>query len=214
MEFLPRDISRYAEEHSSPVSETLLRIERETWLTQINPRMLSGRMQGQFLTMICRMLRPQCILEIGTFTGYSAICMAAGMPENGVLHTIEADDELEPRILDNFRLAGMADRMHLHIGNAAEIIPSMDIRPDLVFVDADKENYQVYYELLINKMNSGSWILADNVLWSGKVTDEQERIRDHETRMIHGFNEMVRNDPRAEVLLLPLRDGLSVIRVL
>jgi caffeoyl-CoA O-methyltransferase len=175
------------------------------------PRMLSGHLQGQLLRMLSLMIRPQRILEIGTYTGYSAICLSAGLQQGGTLDTIDVNDELAPMATRYFRHAGVDDRITLHTGNALEILPGLSGLFDIVFIDADKINYSQYYDLVFPKLRPGGYLIADNVLWSGKVTGRPEKM-DADTRALHRFNEMVRNDPRVFHVLLPVRDGLMVAR--
>lgn len=206
-----QELTRYAEEHSSAESELLYRIHRETYMNMPFPRMLSGHLQGRLLSFISHSLKPLTILEIGTFTGYSAICMAEGMAENGILYTIEINDELEDQLINLFAEAGLQDRIKLLIGNALDLIPEITGSFDLVFLDADKENYPAYYNLIVDRLNPGGIILADNVLWSGKVLSDAPDS-DMETKGIKQFNNMVMHDDRVENLLLPFRDGLMMIR--
>jgi predicted O-methyltransferase YrrM len=177
------------------------------------PQMLSGHIQGGFLKMISFMLNPKSILEVGTFTGYSAICMAEGLTENGVLHTIDINAELEEICKKYFKKAGFENQIIQHIGNALDIIPTIEGTFDLVFLDADKINYTIYYDLLIDRVRKGGFIIADNVLWSGKVV-EKIKSNDKDTLALHRYNEMVNNDPRVENYLLPIRDGLMIARKL
>ena len=173
------------------------------------PRMVSGHLQGRFLSMVSHMIKPQNILEIGTYTGYSAICLAEGMQPNGKLVTIDVNEELEKRVRGYFREGGLENKIDYLLGDAATIIPALNSTFDLVFIDADKENYAKYYELVFDKVPMGGYILADNVLWSGKVV--REKI-DKDTRAIKSFNEKIQSDSRVENMLLPLRDGISLVR--
>jgi predicted O-methyltransferase YrrM len=207
------EIIEYAENFSSEESLVLKKLNRETHVKVLYPRMLSGRTQGNFLKMISRMIKPEKILEIGTFTGYSAICLAEGLSEKGMLHTIEINPELEEIILKYFNEAGVSEKINLHIGDAVEIIPTLDETFDLVFIDADKENYLNYYNLVFDKVKNGGFIIADNVLWDGKVLNEP-LSSDTETKAIREFNSFIQQDERVENLLLPLRDGLMLIRKL
>ena len=210
---------KYAEAYSTPETEVLSRLNRETHLSQVYPQMLSGHLQGTFLRMISHMIRPACVLEIGTFTGYSAINLAMGLKiaieraGSGVLHTIEVNPEQEKGIRSFFRDAGLEDQIILHIGNAMEIIPKLDESWDLVFIDADKPNYLNYYRLVFPQVREGGFIVADNVLWDGKVLGDPGKM-DKDTRGICEFNEFVRHDDRVENMVLPLRDGLMIIRKL
>ncbi|HAG16811.1 MAG TPA: methyltransferase [Bacteroidales bacterium] len=204
-------IEKYAEEFSSHQGAVLNELFRETHLKIMNPRMLSGQLQGRFLSMISHMIRPKNILEIGTYTGYSAICLAEGLQEKGTIHTIEIDLELEAIAKKYFRKAGIENSVVAHFGNALEIIPPLDLVFDLVFIDADKENYPNYYHLIINKVRKGGFIVVDNVLWSGKVV-QPLKSGDKDTAGIFAFNALVQQDERVENVLLPLRDGLMLLR--
>ena len=207
-------IDQYIEAMSSPQGELLHELERETYLRVINPRMISGHIQGKFLEMLVRMLRPKRILEIGTFTGYSALSMAMGLEEDGVIDTCEVDDELEMIAADFFERSGLGHKIRQHIGSALEVVPSLGEQYDLVFIDGDKREYTAYYEMLFkhNLVHSNSFILADNILWYGKVVEEVGR-KDKQTQEIIAFNDYVRNDSRVENVILPLRDGINLIRV-
>lgn len=209
MDFLPDDIARYAETHTSPESALLKKINRDTHAHVLMPRMLSGQLQGRFLSMISHLMQPRYILEIGTYTGYSALCLAEGLATDGRLITVDVNEELESRVRAYFRQSGWNDKIDYRIGDAAQLIPTLPGNMDLVFIDADKENYSTYYQLVLDKMNSGGVILADNVLWSGKVTQPKP---DKDTRAIQEFNTMVVNDPRVDCLLLPMRDGIMMAR--
>jgi predicted O-methyltransferase YrrM len=211
MDFLLPAIEGYAEAHSAPESELLQRLHRETHAKVMMPRMLSGRLQGNALQMFARMIQPKRILEIGTFTGYSAICLAQGLAPDGLLHTIDINEELETMIRRYIAEAGLADKISLHVGNALDIIPQLDEQFDLVFIDADKINYQRYYDLVFDKVKKGGFIIADNVLWSGKVLNDK---MDKDTLAIHQFNEYVHQDTRVFHFLLPLRDGLLIAQKL
>ncbi len=197
---------------TSPESEILASLNRETWANVLIPRMLSGHIQGRILSLFSHMLRPKNILEIGTYTGYSALCLSEGLQADGVLHTIDINEELEPMITRYIQQAGKQDQIKLHIGAALEIIPTIPGNFDLVFIDADKENYAHYFDAVIDRMPSGGIIIADNVLWSGKVLDENERSVDEETAALHQYNQKINNDERVENLLFPVRDGLMVAR--
>lgn len=204
-------LEQYILEHISPESELLQELDRETHLRVLRSRMLSGHLQGRVLAMISQMIRPRAILEIGTFTGYSALCMAEGLAEDGVLHTIEIDDELESLAAKYFLKSGMGNRIMQHIGDAREIIPALNQSFDLVFIDADKREYCSYYHLVFSMVPIGGFILADNVLWNGKVV-ESESSDDEQTRGILDFNELICNDKRVEKVILPIRDGITLIR--
>ena len=205
---IPDELEAYCNDHSSPEIQVLAELRRETHLTQVYPRMMSGPAQGTLLRFICHMTRPGKILEIGTFTGYSAINFALG--SSATVHTIEVNPELEAIIRKYIEAAGLSGRIILHSGDAMKIIPSINESWDLVYIDADKPNYLNYYELVFPKVRQGGWILADNALWDGKVLDPG--IRDRETSGIREFNEFIRKDERVENLLLPFRDGIMLIR--
>jgi caffeoyl-CoA O-methyltransferase len=206
---IAEEILDYCENHTSPEPAILNRINRETHLTQVYPRMLSGHLQGTFLRMISAMIKPKMVLEIGTFTGYSAICLGDG---SRVLHTIEANPELEPVIRKYIREAGFEKVIQLHIGDAMHVIPTINETWDLVFIDADKPNYLNYYNLILPNVRERGFILADNALWDGKVLDPD--TTDKDARGIIEFNEFVQRDERVENVLLPLRDGLMLIQKL
>ncbi|MEO6902376.1 MAG: O-methyltransferase [Bacteroidia bacterium] len=211
MEFIDKDIEAYALAHSQPESDVLKELNRETHLKVLHPRMLSGHMQGNFLSIISKMIQPKQILEIGTYTGYSAIALAQGLTENGKLHTIDINEQLEKMARSFFEKAALTNKINYYIGNALTIIPTIKETFDIVFIDADKKNYSVYYDLVFDKVRSGGYIIADNVLWSGKVVDLQKNS-DKETLLIDEFNKKVQQDHRVENTLLPLRDGLMMIR--
>lgn len=204
-------IENYSEEHSSNHSALLNELYRETHLKVMHPRMLSGQQQGRFLSMLSHMIRPKAILEIGTYTGYSAICLAEGLSKEGKIHTLELDPELEKIANKYFKKAGVDKQIVQYFGDALEIIPSLDILFDLVFIDADKNNYANYYRLIFDKVRSGGYILVDNVLWSGKVIEALKK-GDKDTPGIIEFNTLVQQDERVENVLLPIRDGLMLIR--
>ncbi|WP_194974195.1 O-methyltransferase [Aquiflexum lacus] len=214
MDFLLPKLLAYCEDHSSGEDELLRHISRETHAKVLMPRMLSGHLQGKTLEMLVKMLNPQVILEIGTFTGYSGICMARGLGENGRLITLDINEELEDMVREFFETSGLASKIDYRIGNAMDIIPKIDEKFDMVFIDADKANYINYYNLVVEKMNQGGIILADNVLWSGKVISEEGEKIDKDTQIILDYNKMVQNDPRVENVLLPIRDGLMLARKL
>lgn len=207
-------LEQYIEQMSSPEEPLLKELERETYLRVLNPRMISGHIQGRLMEMIVRMLRPQRILEIGTFTGYSALCMAAGLPEGGIIDTCEVDDELEMMILSFFERSEHQSKIRLHIGSALEIAPKLGECYDLVFIDGDKREYTAYYDMLFEHglVRSGSWIIADNILWYGKVVEPVAR-GDKQTQAIIDFNRHVAEDERVENVILPIRDGINLIRV-
>jgi predicted O-methyltransferase YrrM len=208
----PEEVDRYLEAHSSPEDPVLNELSRHTYLKEVHPRMLSGPVLGAFLRLFSQMLSPDRILEIGTFTGYSAINLARGLNPEGKLITIEINEELRDTTLSFFKKAGVDKQIELINGNALEVIPSLVESFDLVFIDALKDDYPSYYQLVINKLTPGGYILVDNVLWGGKVLDDP--IADATTRIIHRFNRMVREDERVENLLLPVRDGLMIIKKL
>ncbi|MHC1705684.1 MAG: O-methyltransferase [Tenuifilaceae bacterium] len=210
MSKVDNDFEQYLINHSLPEDEVLADLVRFTNLTTYNPRMLSGRQQGLFLQMICNMLKPQNVLEIGTFTGYSAICIARGIYPDGHLDTIEVNDELEDIIKKYLQLANISNLVTLHIGNALEIISSLNSTYDLVFIDGDKREYPDYYKMILPKVRVGGFIIADNVLWNGKVIDPESN--DVHTNAIMEFNKMVQDDNCVENVLLPIRDGLMLIR--
>lgn len=205
------EIEIYTELHSSDHSTILKELYRETHLKVMHPRMLSGQQQGRFLSMLSYMTRPKAILEIGTYTGYSAICLAEGLPKEGEIHTIELDPELEHIASKYFKKAGIEKQIVQYFGNALKIIPNIDIVFDLVFIDADKDNYSNYYHLVFDKVRSGGFILVDNVLWGGKVIEPLKK-GDKDTPGIIEFNTLVQQDDRVENVFLPLRDGLMLIR--
>lgn len=204
-------VEKYAEEHSSDQSKTLYELYRETHLKTVHPRMLSGKQQGRFLSMVSHLIRPKAVLEIGTFTGYSAICLAEGLAEDGLLYTVELNPELKQIASKYFAKAAVDNKIVQYFGNALEIIPSLDLAFDLVFIDADKDNYTHYYKLVFDKVRPGGFIIVDNVLWSGKVVEPLKK-GDKDTAGIIEFNTFVQQDKRVENVLLPLRDGLMLIR--
>ena len=211
MDIIQPELQQYAERHTSPENALLEKINRETHASVLMPRMLSGHRLGRVLAMISRLIRPRAILEIGTFTGYSALCLAEGLTDDGTLITIDKNEELEDRVRNYFKESGMSKRIDYRIGDATQIIPTLEMTFDLVFIDADKENYSNYYDMVIDKLNLKGIILADNVLWSGKFLDENS---DKDTRAIIAFNKKVTDDPRVENVMLPIRDGIMMIRKL
>jgi len=211
MEFISKELDTYCNEHTSEACEVLKELNHETHTSVLNPRMISGNLQGQFLTMLSRMMQAKCILEIGTYTGYSAICLAKGLPADGVLHTIDVNEELEDMNTRYFKKAGFEHQIVQHIGDASKIIPDLNLQIDLAFIDADKKNYPLYFDLLIDKINPGGWIIADNVLWSGKVIEKLDPL-DKATIALVEYNNKVQDHPKVENLLLPLRDGLMICR--
>ena len=211
MEFIHPELQNYSEQHTTEESALLKKINRDTHSMVMKPRMLSGHMQGRFLSFISKMIKPKTILEIGTYTGYSALCLAEGLTPHGKLITLDVNEELENRVSGYFDQSEFKDKIDFRVGNALKIIPELTQSFDLVFIDADKENYASYFDLVIDKVATGGFILADNVLWSGKVLDTNP---DKDTRAILAFNDKVHNDHRVENVLLPIRDGITLIRKL
>lgn len=207
-------LEKYIHENSSPEDALLHELDRQTHLRVLNPRMISGHIQGKLLELIVKMFRPKSILEIGTFTGYSALCMAAGLDDGATIDTCEVDDELEPLAQSFFDRSPHGKKIRLHIGSALEIAPKLGKQFDLVFIDGDKREYPAYYNMLVDKglVHSGSVMLADNILWYGKVVQPVAH-NDHHTRALIEFNRMVVEDDRVESVILPLRDGINIIRV-
>jgi caffeoyl-CoA O-methyltransferase len=201
----------YIMRHCTAEDRLLAELNRQTYLRMLNPGMLSGHYQGKFLELISHMINPELVLEIGTFTGYSAICMARGMKENGKLHTIEIDDEIRNFAMDFIRRSGLENKIIMHTGNALEIIPKLKGPFDLVFIDGEKSEYRQYFQLLFPSVRKGGFIVADNVLWKGKVYGPGDR-KDDNTGYIIEFNKMIQEDDRVDNLLLDIRDGLMVIR--
>ena len=211
MEFISDDLASYVEHHTQGESTLLHKINRETHLEVLRPRMLSGHLQGRVLSMLSKMISPKYILEIGTYTGYSALCLAEGLKRGGRLITIDKNKELEVRAKEYFGESDFKDQIELIIGNALEIIATLDESFDLIFIDADKTNYLNYYNLVIDKLAAGAFIIADNVLWSGKVVQSVDTA-DADTKALLEFNRIVQNDDRVENVLFPIRDGLMIIR--
>ncbi len=203
------DVLAYCQSYSTPQRELLYRLERETHLKTMAPRMMAGPYQGQLLRFISWMVRPRRALELGTFTGYGALCLAEGLAEGGVLHTIEVNPEVVWLARKYFAEAGMNDRIRLHVGDAFEVVPALGGDFDLVFLDAGKRQYEAMYELVLPRVRPGGFVLADNVLWSGKVVVGHD---DADTRALDAFNKKVAADPRVECLMLPVRDGLTLVR--
>jgi predicted O-methyltransferase YrrM len=212
MEFIAQNLADYSEKHTSPEPALLAELNRDTYANVLIPRMLSGHIQGRVLSMFSKMIKPKAILEIGTYTGYAALCMAEGLTADSVLHTIDIDEELETRINKFVSQSPFAHQVKLHIGNALDIIPTLNESFDLVFIDADKENYAAYYDLLIDRLPSGAVLIADNVLWSGKVLEADQLPKDNDTKALDSFNKKIQADSRVENVLMPIRDGLMVIR--
>jgi predicted O-methyltransferase YrrM len=212
MDFLPKKIDEYILAHSQQEPQLLQELNRETWQKVLNPRMLSGEFQGRVLSMISKLIQPKTILEIGTYTGYSALCLAEGLAPNGELHTLDRNEELFDLQRAYFDKSPYKDQIHQHLGTALDLLPQFDQKFDLVFVDADKANYSNYFHLIIDKMNPGGIILSDNVLWSGKVVEALDP-KDIDTAALLEYNRLLNEDPRLETVLLPIRDGLTLSRV-
>ena len=211
MDFLPKEINEYCSLYTQKEDDVLYQLYRETHQKILRPRMLSGHIQGQLLTFFSKMVEPEYILEIGTYTGYSAICLARGLKAGGKLHTIDINEELEDFACSFIEKAGLKDSVEMHIGEAIKIIPSLQKKWSLVFIDADKENYINYYNLVFNSIKNGGFIIFDNVLWSGKVTEEVDS-KDKETRTLVELAKLLQEDNRVENVLLPVRDGLFMVR--
>jgi len=212
MHFISQELEDYIEKHSEKEPDLLAALNKETYQKILLPRMLSGHFQGRVLSMLSKLIRPVNILEIGTFTGYAALCLCEGMQENGQLHTIDIKEELETIQRKYFDKSPWGSQIFQHLGEAIDIIPTLEIKFDLVFIDSDKENYLNYFELILPKMNKGGIILSDNVLWSGKVLVPLQK-NDSSTKVLLEYNQLLKNDPRVETVLLPIRDGLTVSRV-
>jgi len=204
-------LENYLLQHIDPETELLQELNRNTYVRMLYPRMLSGHLQGRILSMLSKMIRPVNILEIGTYTGYSAICLCEGLQPGGKLHTIELNDELVDFTTQYFEKAGLMDTIELHIGYALDVIPTLTGAFDIVFIDADKRQYLNYYHLVFDKVKTGGYIFADNVFWDGKIIENPLPTDDY-TRGIIAFNDFVMNDPRVEKVILPIRDGFTVIR--
>ncbi len=210
---ISKALNDYAEKYTTPEQPALAALNRETHIKVDLPVMLSGHLQGGLLKMLSSMIQPRRILEVGTYTGYSAICMAQGLPDDGHLHTIDINEELEDMCFRYFCKAGVEKKITQHIGRAAEIIPGLNEMFNLVFIDADKQNYHLYYDLVFDKVPIGGYILADNVLYDGEVVLPQAE-QSKNAKAIHAFNEKIKNDPRIEHVLLPVRDGIMIMRKL
>lgn len=213
MQFISEELDNYVVTHTQEEPKLLQELNRETWSKVIQPRMLSGHYQGRVLSMISKLVNPKNILEIGTYTGYSALCLAEGMQKEGIIHTIDINEELHDLQRKYFDKSGYGDQIFQHTGNALEIIPNLDLKFDLVFIDADKDNYPNYFNMVLPKMNSGGVILSDNVLWSGKVI-EPVKNDDIDTPALIAYNKLLNTHPSIETVLLPIRDGLAITRVL
>lgn len=211
MEFIADNLDQYVCAHSENEPEILADLNRRTHVSVIQPRMLSGHYQGRVLSMLSHMIQPENVLEIGTYTGYSALCFAEGLKEKGHLTTIDVNEELEEFVAAYIEKAGMGDRITQMIGDAIDIIPTLDEQFDIVFIDADKKNYCNYYDLVFDKVKPGGYIIADNVLWSGKVLEDYDSL-DRETKIIMDYNQKVHEDDRVQEVLFPIRDGLMIAR--
>ena len=212
MHFLSEELENYAAQHTEDEPLLLQELNKRTHLNVLQPRMISGHFQGRFLSLLSKMVQPRTILEIGTYTGYATICLAEGLHPEGVLHTIDIKEELTDLQREFFDRSGYGNQIVQHLGKAADIIPSLDTTFDLVFIDADKQNYAHYFDLVIEKMNRGGIILSDNVLWSGKVVEEVKH-NDKHTQALMAYNQKIKDDPRVETVLLPIRDGITLSRV-
>jgi predicted O-methyltransferase YrrM len=213
MDFISSGLLDYVTKHSNEEPQILKDLTRETYQKVLLPRMLSGPLQGRFLSVLSKIIRPKKILEIGTYTGYATLCLAEGLAPNGIIDTLDKNEELLDFQRKYFNRSGYGDQINQHLGNAIDIIPKLSSDYDFVFLDADKTNYINYFELIIPKMNSGGVILSDNVLWSGKVIKEAD-VKDKDTQVLKEFNELLATDKRVESVLLPLRDGLTISRVI
>jgi len=213
MEFISKDIQEYADLHSQKEPQLLRELNRETWQKILIPRMLSGAYQGRLLSMLSKLIKPKQILEIGTYTGYSALCLAEGLSPDGQLHTIDHNEELANIQQKYFSKSAYKKQIKNYLGEALNIIENFQIKFDLAFIDADKVNYPNYFKAIVPKMNSGGLILSDNVLWSGKVL-QQADIKDKDTQALQIYNKLLNDDPRVESVLLPIRDGLTLTRVI
>lgn len=212
MHFLPEKIEDYVVKHTQNEPQILKELSKETWQKVLNPRMLSGNFQGRVLSMLSKLVQPKSVLEIGTYTGYSALCIAEGLHPEGIIHTIDKNEELYSLQEKYFKKSGYQHQIQQYVGNALDIIPTMNTTFDLVFIDADKSNYINYFHLIMEKMNSGGIILSDNVLWSGKVIEELDE-KDMDTKVLLAYNKLLNSDERLETVLLPIRDGLTISRV-
>jgi len=213
MHFISQELEDYIEKHSQNEPELLAQLNKETYQKILLPRMLSGHFQGRVLSMLSKLILPVTVLEIGTYTGYASLCLCEGLQENGQLHTIDIKEELVDFQRKYFDKSPWGNQIFQHLGEAISIIPTLNLKFDLVFIDADKENYINYFEMIVPKMNKGGIILSDNVLWSGKVLEPLQK-NDSSTEILIRYNELLKNDPRVETVLLPIRDGLTLSRVL
>ncbi|MGB0806834.1 MAG: O-methyltransferase [Salibacteraceae bacterium] len=213
MNFLDQKLDDYVVQHTENEPAPLKELNRKTWIEILNPRMIAGHFQGRVLSMLSHMIKPKNILEIGTFTGYSAICWAEGLAKNGEIHTIDINEELEDLAKHYVTESGFENQVHFHIGNALDLIPTINKKWDIVFLDADKSNYTNYYNQVFDSVKKGGYIIADNVLWNGKVIDEKA-FSEIDTKAILAFNEMIQKDTRVQNVLFPIRDGLMVARKL
>lgn len=211
MDFLPEHIEAYAERFTVEESPLLAELNRYTHANVLMPRMLAGHLQGRVLAMISHMVNPKCVVEIGTYTGYSALCWAEGLADGGMVHTIEVNDELESKIKSFLDRSEHKDNIQLHIGAAMDVLNELSGPFDIVYIDADKENYAAYFDATIDRVSSGGYIIADNVLWSGKVSGNPDEM-DLETRALYDYSQKIHDDPRVENVLLPVRDGLLIAR--
>ena len=212
MHFLSEELENYAAQHTEDEPLLLQELNKRTHLNVLQPRMISGHFQGRFLSLLSKMVQPRTILEIGTYTGYATLCLAEGLHPEGVLHTIDIKEELTDLQREFFDRSGYGSQIVQHLGKAADIIPALNTTFDLVFIDADKQNYAHYFDLVIEKMNRGGIILSDNVLWSGKVVEEVKH-NDKHTQALMAYNQKIKDDPRVETVLLPIRDGITLSRV-
>lgn len=211
MDFIPSKLQTYVEAHSEDEPELLQQLTKETWQKVLQPRMLSGHYQGRLLSLISKLVHPTSVLEIGTYTGYSALSLAEGLSEKGKLHTIDRNEELYDLQRKYFDLSGYGEQIIQYTGDARQIIPEIDAEFDLVFIDADKSSYPLYFELIIDKLKPGGLILSDNVLWSGKVIEKLDP-KDKDTKALLNYNLKLKEDPRVETVLLPVRDGFTISR--
>lgn len=211
MDFLPKELDSFVTKNTEKEPEILNELNHETWEKVLIPRMLSGHLQGRVLSMLSHMIQPKNILEIGTYTGYSALCFAEGIQKGGKIHTVDINEELETMVNNYIEKANLKDTIINHIGNAIDIIPTLPEKFDLVFIDADKTNYSNYFDLVFDKVNTGGYIIADNVLWSGKVADG-EKNTDPDTQALIAYSEKIHNDDRVQNVLFPIRDGLMIAR--